>query len=271
MFELAATTLRRYIWSTGNTHRWESDTYMNTTFIVGNGAVEGGWEPIKRAIYQTFGKCPDRVPNLVFANLTYQLRWLKYQSQKGNSDATTLFNQRYQTYEKLKNNICCEIKKACQCGLMRIRDEFNRASQRFAQGDICIATTNWDLLLKPYLKAQVNKLIYVHGNVSHPGSLYLPTESIVEPYRSGSVESCLHGGIAGGLMSVLQNTNRLVIYGLSLSPLDVELGLVICDGFHNTRLPDEVIVIDVYPSLVVDRLQYLGIAEVPNCYHPKEI
>ena len=79
---------------------------MNTTFLVGNGAIEGGWEPVKRAICQTFGKSLERDPNFAFANLTCQLRWLKYQAQKGNRDAADAFDIRYQTYEMFKKSIC---------------------------------------------------------------------------------------------------------------------------------------------------------------------
>lgn len=155
---------------------------------------------------------------------------------------------------------------------MRVRDKFGHALHRWGQGCTCVATTNWDLLFEPYFsKGQINQIIYVHGNVKYPDTLYLPTESIVEPYRPYTAESRLHGAIAGKLMSILQDTNQLVIYGLSLSPLDVELGLVIRDGFANTVLPDKVVVIDCNPHLVVERLQYLGIENTPDCYRPEEI
>jgi hypothetical protein len=244
---------------------------MNTTFLAGNGAIEGGWEPIKRAILKTFGKTLDRDPNLAFANLTYQLRWLKFQKEKGICGTAEAFDKKCQTYEELKNNICCEITKDTQNGRMRVRDGLNRALQRFSQGHTCVGTTNWDRLFEPYLREQIDKLIYVHGSVKYPDSLYLPTESIIEPYRPYSAESCLHGRIAGGLMSVLQDTNKLVIYGLSLSPLDVELDLVIADGFKDTSNPKSAIIVDPEHEFVKERLCFFLPDVEPKCYHPEDL
>lgn len=244
---------------------------MNTTFLVGNGAIQGGWEPIKRAIQETFGKCPEQEPNFAFASLTHQLRWLKYQAQKRDNRFKDAFNSRLYKYNKLKCSISNEILKAAQSGLMTVHNEFALALDRFSYGHTEIATTNWDLLLEQYLNSTVSRIIYVHGNVKNPESLYLPTENIVEQYRHENDESELHSFTAGHLLSVLQNTDRLIIYGLSLSPLDVELALLLVDGFHNTNLPSEVVVIDLNPALIVERLHYLGITKIPHCYLPIEI
>lgn len=246
---------------------------MNTTFLVGNGAIQGGWEPIKRAIQETFGNCPEQDPNFAFANLTHQLRWLTYQAkkQKGDNSFQDAFNNRLDKYNKLKRSISNEILKAAQSGLMTVQNEFARALDRFSHGHTRIATTNWDLLLEQYRNSTVSPIEYVHGNVEHPESLYLPTETIEEPYRDEDNESELHRRMAGNLLSVLQNTDRLVIYGLSLSPLDIEIALLLVDGFHNTNLPSEVVVIDLEPALIVERLHYLGITKIPHCYLPTEI
>lgn len=240
---------------------------MNTTFLVGNGIIEVGWEPVKRAIKETFESCPEQDPNFAFANLIYQLRWLKLQASTRSKEFQDMLESRLLKYKELKNNISNEICKASDSGLMKVRPEFKRSLDRFARGDTRIATTNWDLLLEPYIDSCVDRPIYIHGNVEEPASLYLPTETIEEPYRD-KPDSGLHASRAGDLMSVLQKTDRLVVYGLSLSPLDVELGLLIVGGFHETSLPTEVIVIDPNHELVAERLHYLGIRNIPNCYEP---
>ena len=243
---------------------------MNTTFLVGNGIIEGGWEPVKRAIKETFGSCPEQDPNFAFANLIYQLRWLHYHASDRSNESQDTLEARLSKYKELKNNISNEIRKATDSDLMKVRPEFKRSLDRFARGDTRIATTNWDRLLERYVDSCVGHPVYIHGNVKHPDSLYLPTETIEEPYRD-KPDSGLHASLAGGLMSVLQTTDRLVVYGLSLSPLDVELGLLIVGGFHETSLPAEVIVIDPNHALVTERLHYLGISTIPNFYEPNSI
>jgi hypothetical protein len=244
-----------------------------TVFLSGNGAIAQGWQPITSALQKTFGRKPPQDCNIAFANLTYQLRWLKYQSQvnsEHSEQALAQFTERYELYNQLKTSISKELSNATESQLIHLRPSFVKTYERFKTKEVALATTNWDLLLENHFGSG-ESAIHIHGDVTSPESLYLPTENIIEPYRDGNSESKEHVTGAARLMSVLQGTERLVIYGLSLSALDIELSILISEGFQGVDSLREIVIVDLDPAAVCERFTYMNPDRNPFCFLPSDI
>ena len=186
----------------------------------------------------------------------------------------------------LKEAIAEEIAKAEEAALIRLRDDATGIAERFVRGELNLITTNWDLTLESHAATSGHPTCYIHGNIRAPGSLYLPTEAIVESYRADLLEehdeageeptdrpeeSTLHGDMAAHAMLRLQESERLIVWGLSLSPLDPELGIVFSDGFHGTSNPNVAVIVDKNPEGVRDRLRFYLPNLEPYCFHPTEL
>jgi hypothetical protein len=89
-----------------------------------------------------------------------------------------------------------------------------------------------------------------------PKSLYLPSETVEETYRRDTDGASKHGQHAGATMEGIEACTRLILFGVSLSSFDVELGRYISAGFQNTRGPRKVEIIDRRPKPVAERLQF---------------
>lgn len=247
---------------------------MKTTLFVGAGGIEQGWLPVRAAVERTVARYRGGDLNAVFASIVYQLRWLTVQLAKQDGDLRQRMQQKFDTlyskYRDLKVAIAEELIRATEAGLIRVRPTFEAVLRRLCPGaDLAIVTTNWDLCLARAVGDRFPP-VYLHGNVLDPESLYLPTEGIEEAYREPLERTVALGRVAGQTMRRLEETGRLVLYGLSLSPLDAELCIVLAEGFHGTENPKEVIVVDLDPQTVVARLRYFVDVE-PYCFTPEQV
>ena len=234
-----------------------------TAVIVGAGAVENCWDPILRAV-QRHWDFPLTIDgaNCFLARLVYLLRW--YASDPSELGPKALKEHRA-FLNVIKKDICHELRRSQAQAEMRVRDEFEAVLDttlfRYSS-TFMLVSTNWDTVFCDALSRYANRTmdgvlrpLHVHGSVANPHTLYLPTEITKEPYRSRSEEQQI-GGIHGRIWRGLEDAHRVVIYGLSLSPLDAELSQTLAAGFDNDVLED-VIVVTPEHALVAHRVNLL--------------
>ena len=85
-------------------------------------------------------------------------------------------------------------------------------------------------------------MLHIHGNVSQPSNLYLPTEVAEEPYFDDD-DTTERSNFRGAMIQAIHEAKRVVLYRLGLSPLDAELGQILASGIHDSG-SKEIFVID---------------------------
>lgn len=233
-------------------------------FIVGAGSVENAWDPILKIFKEGFKKSIDRdQANCWLARQIYLLRW--FNSRLGPSDEKE-FKAALKRYEATRVAIADQI-RASQSTL-RPQKEFQAVVDQFVFCEPCefyFVTTNWDNTIDRHLKERLTELqgkepevfdvIHIHGSADKPEELYLPSEVADEPYRTvkeGNRIAIIHREA----MDALGKVDRLVIYGLSLDPLDAELSQIFSSAIHDSKV-QKIDVIDPEHQKVARRLQML--------------
>jgi hypothetical protein len=193
--------------------------------MAGAGAVENSWKPVRRALLKTYDYVPESEESLAFANIVFGLRWLHQVKTKG-PKFETFKEERKAAYDQLKRNIALEIEASTRVGEIRLRADFEAIRERFLGGvmESTFVTTNWDDTLQPHAE----RVIHLHGSVQDAATLYLPSEGIEEPYR-GEDRTYL-ADAARDVISAIEAADTVLVWGLSLSPLDAELGVVLAES-----------------------------------------
>jgi hypothetical protein len=116
--------------------------------------------------------------------------------------------------------------------------------------DYIAITTNWDTVVD---KVFEDNVIHLHGIFLNPLTLYLPTEIVYEPYRSKNQrKSHLTSHLKA--LYALSEADSLLIYGLSLSPLDAELSNILYECLNGEKIK-YIIIVDPCYELVIKRMQ----------------
>jgi hypothetical protein len=144
---------------------------------------------------------------------------------------------------------------------------------------VTLITTNWDevvdrrmLALCGAARVEPLSIFHLHGRLSDPASLYLPTEIRSESYRDLDQALQLEAQYEAA-MRQLERAHRLVVYGLSLSPLDIELAIAVGEGCRRAPLR-EIYVIDHDFRAVAERLWItIRREDVPpiRCFSPDDL
>lgn len=238
-----------------------------TALIVGAGAVQQAWSPVIRAIQPDFDfPIDDDSANSFFARLVYLLRW--WYSSPSNEHACTNQKQHLDYLNDLKSRIRQELTDAQNAGEFEVRPNFYDVIDHFLVPDrsknasFMLVNTNWDTVADEATRSHLIKThdgdvypLHIHGSVDDHRLLYLPSELTKEPYRTPDEDREI-GGIHGSVMRGLEDANCVVIYGLSLSPLDAELLQTLAAGFSNDNL-EEVHVVVPDHKLVAGRVRLL--------------
>jgi hypothetical protein len=251
---------------------------MKTILITGNGAVENGWLPVVNALKKVYPREEEIDPdfaNFVFAAIIYKLRWLDIQLGRRERNAHLLddlqnkFKRTVSEYHEIKKEIINELDKAHESGFIRPRDDLKLLHDLYLNTETKIITTNWDSTIMDFVGNR-HGTVFLHGCTSE--TLFLPSEGIEEGYRKRAKLEVPYDRLAWEFMSCLQDYGeRLVIYGLSLSPLDVELVHLIADGFAGTSNPKSVVIVDPKYEPVKKRLCFLLPHIEPECYLPEDL
>lgn len=269
-------------------------------FIAGSGSVDGAWTPILTALQRNgFSAATTRGrANLAMASLVYDARAAAllpgYDQSKPCRNVKRL--------GKVCMDIQEELWRAKDAASIRVRPECQAAINRFVLKPSCefsAFTTNWDTVLDEYLASIFPPdppIVHIHGIVAKghlstwmkppklfaddepgrfadSGKLYLPSEISEEPYsssREGASLRMQHAEITQALSEAAQ----IVIFGLSLSPLDAELLNAVRDGII-PRTVSRVTIIDLCAQEIAARLVMLlgdeagGLAF--ECFHPHKL
>jgi hypothetical protein len=220
--------------------------------IVGTGAVSGAWDPVLRAL-QTNG-FPDVVSadgaNFALARMVYIGRGICLRKEL--KDAPAILASYKAKLIGLRRAITLELGIAREH--LRVRPPFRDVMEqvvRWPAAQVTFATTNWDDAVARAL-AELDPQIrchHLHGTCDDPERLYLPTEIVEEPYRDDSEASELQTR-RKHLTYHVDKAHRIVLYGVSLSPLDVELAQILASGMAGRTSVRELRIVDPnYPAI----------------------
>lgn len=249
--------------------------------VVGAGAVENAWEPILDAFKMAFRTKVDiDAANCLFARHVYLLRFYsKFPNPKG----FNTLEEQIETVNFLKGLICHKIDKAQEAGILKPRKEFVDIFNKFALNNMFgFVSTNWDtvidkeadrLVKQAYKDIDSAKCFHIHGSIEDPNDLYLPSETTLENYRSDK-ENEKFGLNHYVTMQFLNDAHQILLYGLSLDPLDAELSQLLNSVFSTSKILKEVIIINPEYSTVHNRLKFLMFPRTDikvTCYRPDNL
>ena len=232
--------------------------------VVGAGAVENAWQPVIRALRKDFfhdknlefdGDCA----NSYLARIVYLLRFYSA------ADSDLLVELMDQT-KRLKKKICAELKIAQDNREIKARPQLKSILEKFVfkeeGSSFLIVNANWDTVMdkeiirlsSPYYENL--SAIHIHGDIATSGSLYLPSEVTIEPYRTEAERSEI-GGIHRGIWEAMEKANTTILYGLSLDPLDAELCQTLAVGWSSPENRN-IIIIDPQHDIIAKRVRLLA-------------
>lgn len=252
--------------------------------LVGAGAVENAWFPILNAFKILLGYEIDMdAANCLFARYVYLLR---FYSKLPNAQAIDNLKIETEQVNFIKKIICEQIEQAQNLGIIRPRQEFKKILNEFIFNDVnnefSLISTNWDttidneadkIVQQVYLNVKSSKCFHIHGSIEFPHKLYLPSEMSYENYRLNE-ENEKSGYNHFLTIRILEQANQIILYGLSLDPLDAELSQVLngaCSANNNLR---EIIIINPDYDKIRNRVKVL----LPNnnnikirCFLPENL
>lgn len=250
--------------------------------LVGAGAVENAWEPILTCFKPINGNETDADSvNFLLAKSICALR-LYSKSPKGIAQ----LKEELELVKSMKDVICESLKLGQQTGVLKPRKEFRTILDKFVLSNpinlFGIVTTNWDTVIdeetdrwvkEKYQDIESAKVFHIHGSTEIHEHLYLPSETSMENYRSDAENNKI--GLAhAGTFEFLLEANSIILYGLSLDPLDAELSLLLSGAFASSKTIREVIIINPNYSLVRKRIKILLFRKNHiniKCFHPENL
>lgn len=256
----------------------EERSEAEVVLLLGAGAVEDSWNPVLKALEGRVPSPTKDAPNVYFATLVYRLRWLHGMSvaQGISVDArrsySSALGEALNEYQSVTTGIAQCIQ---DWDGNKLRPEAALLSQRLLRPRserFHIASTNWDFSAGDLLDDSADgggSVDYIHG--TYDVGLYLPGEIVAEPYRGPANLSEFNASSRRTVLA-LRDASRLILYGLSVSPLDGELGFILQSAHGQRRAPfEEVIIVDPYHQAVVANLRvHLG-AQRYLCVDPRDL
>ncbi len=235
-------------------------------FITGSGAVENAWVPILTALK---GDAEYNIDsdgaNCFFARLVYLMR---FYATGTFPDAKEHAQICLKMVKDIKAKISCSLLLAEEKKQIRARKELDTILNKFIFSEVhesFFITTNWDTVIDTAIEEHIKsnfpfytsniQFLHLHGCITHPQSLYLPSEVIREAYRS-SEEDIEMGALHGAAWSTIEQCNKTILYGLSLDPLDAELSHTLSVGWSSPNLK-EIIIINPDHKKVSQRIKLL--------------
>jgi len=225
--------------------------------------VENAWDPVLRAIqpYHCFTLTSDG-GNSFLARLVYMLRWWS-------SSSSDLGKQELEKHllflREIRVSIANELRKAESEGEIKARDDLELLIRKFLTPyceQYMLVTTNWDTVVESTIERLMRSdfhlqqiPLHIHGSIADPSTMYLPSEMTKEPYRSIEEENSI-GAIHEDIWRGLESAHRVIVYGLSIDPLDAELGQTLACGWSNPLL-EEILIVNPNHKVVAQRVNLL--------------
>jgi hypothetical protein len=231
-----------------------------TALIVGAGAVENAWKPVIRAI-QKFTPVPLTADgtNSFLASLIYHLRVHWTPEQRKRLSDRKMGDHYRQHLSEIRHAISKELQQSQENGELRVRKELWLVLRdRMEIGPFGLVTTNWDTVVDDAISNALGTAFdpsHIHGSIKEPNCLFMPTEVVNEPYRSKK-ELLQIDRTHMALVKNLQMAHRVLVYGLSLSPLDAELTQLLRGSWDNDNLEQIDVVVPDH-EIVAERVNLL--------------
>lgn len=240
--------------------------YERVCLITGAGAIENAWKPIIRILEPDYKFVFDIDSSNFFLALTvYQLRAIALDE---NPQSKRHLEIMLRDYFLIKSELCRSLIFAEKHKEIFVRKQFYAILDKFIfQKHIKSVqlTTNWDTVIDNAVNyyghstegGSIGKLetFHIHGSVLNSKILYLPSEITKEPYRSKE-ESVLLMKNHSSVLNAVCESNRTILYGISLDPLDAELSQILALGWDSINTK-EVIVINPDYKKVAKRVKLL--------------
>jgi|SRR5438132_2152747 len=237
--------------------------HIDSVFLFGTGIVSGPWEPVLRALAKKYGtnlgrdakgqdvatrwlglhgintpsKPPDQqLANWVFGVRVNSARIVASLGAPRNPKVKRATDGMRAELLDLKKTIASELSAAQDSGETRLREGPVAAAVLDAgEGSTAMLTTNWDLTLERWIRANLPetepKVLHVHGSIERPSTMLLPGEVLNEPHRDGADKKYLKNTYVDA-MGHFAYANRVYVVGLSLSRPDAALGAALNEGLQ---------------------------------------
>ena len=222
-----------------------------TVVLTGSGIIDDGWKPIIDVLSDFSG---GNVYNADTANLhlARAVYWARMQCVS-NPRPSAKFEAAAAEARRWLALTTDDLAKRIVGYPRPLQGTFDSVVRRLGLEDTgtTYATTNWDSSLAE--KVGSARVHYFHGSAAS-GNLYLPTEMSIEPYQTNEVTLARVSAHAA-LQRLVRSAERVVIWGLGLSPLDAELATILGAYARDWKRVD---IVDPCPHPVVDRLNILA-------------
>jgi hypothetical protein len=246
----------------------------SVAFLIGTGAQVNSWEPVLRALRRVAWSHVESAEeaNGILAHVVQVRRWfahavalLREQGKADHQPSATGLQEANATYARICEAIRHELalsENPADADGIRLQPQFNDV-WKVLIGDaqrVCILTPNWDRVLSREASRRWpgagDEIVYhLHGDRRDGAGFLLPSETTFEPYRDAADVRLLNRR-RSAMMAVLEEAERLVIYGLSLAPSDAELAHVLTHGLAIGRVT-HIDIVDPNHRSVARRLQAL--------------
>jgi len=240
---------------------------VDTTLIIGSGALENAWSPVYRAIKKVTSldlNNPD-LANLVMARLIFNVRFFNDAvakcSEKVRVQAEISLNESREYLRNFRNCLADELRKSSADREVFLRKDQIKIVKSHLKGEFSIVTTNWDVESAKILGNSI--LIPLHGSFENPDGLYLPAEASFDRNSSIQIER-QHAATHFAAAEHIGSAFVLIFWGLGINALDAELTVVLSTAFHeklSRKLNYRVVIVDRDPMFVARKLQMFGVDE----------
>lgn len=221
--------------------------------LVGAGSVAGAWEPIFDALGNRIPRRSADIANVYFASLVHRLRWLAAMVSR-ETTAMAEYRRELEAAQREYRDVVDCISRELRTANLTLRPEATTVRKKFLAGlRYRVVSTNWDFSASSLIDDSEDACIdYIHGTFSV--GLYLPGEVVDEPFRGRDNRQEFFTSMLS-TVHALKDAWRLVVYGLSVSALDAELGFVLQWANKNRRCAfEEIVVVDPSPEPVIGNL-----------------
>lgn len=245
------------------------DFYPRKVLIVGNGAVQNGWKPLCHAL-----AVPDGVPssyyertradfptetlaNIAFTHRVHRSNLVRELRKTHHKDLIQIKNsiKHLLLVKRIREEISNSYIDAVEVNAISFRKELSYVYNEIDTELDGVITTNWDEL---WVRKDViaKNIVALHGHVSSPNSLILPTEMACDDWvfnedsslinalsqietREDLLHEQLYDAFARGAaanqiehahflaMGWLDKAEEIIVWGLGIHPYDAELAAVL--------------------------------------------
>jgi len=218
--------------------------------LLGAGSVENAWEPVLKAIKEFIGVATTADgANFILANWIYMLR---FYSTIGHLQAPEILDTHKKDTYWLKQAIAENLRIAQDRNEIKARPALKKILEKLVISEdnaFGFVTTNWDKTVDEVISQEVKRfgisnpatIFHIHGDVDDCNSLYLPSEITDETFRTKDESFKIGLNHAKSLQFFMEATH-IILYGISLDPLDAELSQMLRSAFNSENLKEVTIV-----------------------------